>query len=60
MIELIQYIDCNHDATKLGLMEIINSDTELYFGFQIPTEPCVDYMFVFKAVKIWHASILGR
>ena len=36
-------------GVKLSLMAIIESDMELYLGFQSPTEPCDDYMAVLKA-----------
>ena len=49
LLGMIQDIAHNHDETKLGLMAIIESDMELYLGFQRPTEPGDDYMAIFNA-----------
>ena len=49
LLGMIHDIAHNHDETKLSLMAIIELDMELYLGFQGPTEPCDEYMAVFKA-----------
>ena len=57
---MIQDIVHNHDKTKHGLMAIIESDMELYLGFQVPVEACDDYMVVFKARVDMKNSQRGR
>ena len=49
LLKMIRNIAHNHDKNKLGLMVIIDSDMELYLGFQGPNEACDDYMAIYKA-----------
>ena len=49
LLGIIRNTAHNHDKIKLGLITIIESDIVLYPGFQGPTEPCGDYMAIFKA-----------
>ena len=47
---MIRGIAHNHDEIKHGLMVIIESDMELYLGFQALNEACDNYMAIFKAI----------
>ena len=49
LLGTIRDIAHNYDGTKHGLMSIIESDMDLYLGFQSPDKDCDDYMAVFKA-----------
>ena len=63
LLRMIRNIFHNHDQTKLGLMAPIESDMELYLGFQGANEPCDDYMAVFKAridTINAHESLAGK
>ena len=57
---MIRDIAHNHGKTKHGLMAIIESDMELYLGFQVSVEACDNYMVMFKTRVDMKNSHKGR
>ena len=63
LLKMIQDIAHNNNKNKLGLMVVIESDMELYIGFQGANEACNDHIAVFKArvdTINAHAGLSGK
>ena len=63
LLIMIYDIDHNHGETKFGIVAVIESDIELYLGYQSPTKPCDDYMAFLKArvdTINAHDGLVGR